>query len=254
MNKNVKKQALEFRKELGFSPIQPINFEYICQIKNINLIYKEFDRDSFSGIGVRKNDENFILINNAKAIGHQRYSIAHELYHLFFYKYNIVICDISNLDQDLQEDERLAEIFAINFLVPDDGIRHYLRDGILNIRNKISLNEIIKLELIFKISHHAMLIKLENMNAIAGNYKEELKYDIIKTAEKLGFDTSLYKPPDDKRTKIISPYISLAKKLHSEGNISHGKYEELLRKVGKKIEDILKEEKLLVDMEKSSEL
>jgi len=254
MSQSIKKQALEFRKELGFSPIQTINFEYICLMKNINLIYKEFHRDSFSGIGVKKNDENFILINNAKAIGHQRYSIAHELYHLFFNKYNIVICDISNLDQNLKEDERSAEIFAINFLVPDDGIRHYLRDEILNIPNKTSLNEIIKLELIFKISHYAMLIKLENMNVITSNFKEELKYGIIKAAENLGFDTSLYKPSYDKRTKIISPYIPLAKKLHSEGKISHGKYEELLRKVDKNFEDILKEEKLLEGMEKSIEL
>lgn len=240
------------RQELGFSDIQPIDIEAICKLKNINLIYKNYKRDSFSGIATRKKDENFILINSSQCLGRQNYTFAHEYYHLFFENDNKSICRIFKTEDEYSPEERNADNFAINFLITDKGIKNYIKKEGKKLENidQITLEDIIDLELFFKVSHSAMIKKLLNMELITENYKNRLSDGIIKKVKHLGVDTSLYKSTN--KNELISPYRSLVKRAYQEEKISDSKFLELLWKVGYSREDIILEDKELEEMEELS--
>lgn len=68
-----------------------------------------------------------------------------------------------------------------------------------------------------------------------------MKNGIIYKANKLGYDTALYKDTKEKGTVKYSDYAELAEELLEKGRISYGKYEELL--IDGNFEDILFKEK-----------
>lgn len=223
------KYANELRKQLEISFNQPVDLNNVCRLNKIHLIYKPFGSDSFSGISLKKNGEKFLLVNSSKTQGHQNFTIAHELYHLLYDKtYNRYVCYPGQSEYDKKGIERKAEIFAINFLLPDEGVLHYLKKGKETIKNP-PLEKIALLESIFKVSHQATLIKLLEMKIITEKYKEEISGGIKKAALEYGFGTELYE--STKKTRVISPYISYVKEASEKKLISEGKFRELLRKI-----------------------
>jgi hypothetical protein len=118
--------------------------------------------------------------------------------------------------------------------------------------NQTTLEDIIDLELFFKVSHSAMLIKLLNMRVITEDYKNRLSDGIIKEVRRLGVDTSLYQPTNE--IKLISPYRFLVKKAYQDKKISDSKFLELLWKVGYSREDIVSEDKELAEMEETGDI
>lgn len=223
------KYAYELREQLGVPFNQPIDLNNVCRLNKIHLIYKPFGSTSFSGISLKKNGEKFLLVNSSKTQGHQNFTIAHELYHLLYDKtYDRYVCYPGQFEYDKKGIERKAEIFAINFLLPDKGVLHYLKKGKNSIKNP-PLEKIALLESIFKVSHQATLIKLLEMKIITEKYKEEITPGITKVALEYGFDTELYEAK--KKTRVISPYISYVKEASEKNLISEGKFRELLRKI-----------------------
>lgn len=86
-----------------------------------------------------------------------------------------------------------------------------------------------------------MLIRLKNLDIISENFIQEFtSQGLIRIAEDLGYDTSLYKPSN--KTEFQSKFIPLAKKAYKEGKISQGKFSELLRIVDLTTEDVVSEE------------
>ena len=77
---------------------------------------------------------------------------------------------------------------------------------------KLSIEEIIRLEQYFGISHQAMLIRLIEENEISSVDAASMQSGIINMATKLGFDVSLYKPsPEEKNTSTWTLYLSSRK-------------------------------------------
>ncbi|MCK4527377.1 ImmA/IrrE family metallo-endopeptidase [candidate division WOR-3 bacterium] len=242
-----KMQALEFRKSLGFSTIEPIDVVNVCRMKEVNLIFKPYGRDSFSGIAMKRDKELFVLANSSKTLGHQNFTIAHEFNHLFFKEdFKESICNISKIEGRKNAQEREADFFAINLLIPDDGIYHFLKDKKTLKKDSIPVKEIISLESIFRVSHMAMLIKLKRMGLISEGYLERKKNGIIELARAMEIDKSLYLPTDE--TKVISDYVLLARKAYEEEKISIDKFEGLLHRVGLSISDMSSEELISEDM------
>jgi Zn-dependent peptidase ImmA (M78 family) len=243
MNRNtLKKKAASFRKDLKLSHVAPVDVVDVCKLRKINLIFKPFNRESFSGISMKINGEMFIIVNSSKTLGHQNFTIAHEFYHLFFEKgFEKSICKITNIEEEKEQD---ANHFAINFLVPDKAVTKFFGD----IKGKPPISEIVRFESIFKVSHKAMLIKLQNMGMISGEYVKEIESGVINLAKEMEIDNSLYRPTD--QLKIISDYVMLARKAYEEEKISIGKFEELLQKIGLTIENLYSDEQIKQDMEK----
>lgn len=247
MEKLSKMQALEFRKSLGYSTIEPIDVVNVCRMKEVNLIFRPYGRDSFSGIAMKRDKELFILVNSSKTLGHQNFTIAHEFNHLFFKEdFRESICTISKIEGRKNDQEREADFFAINLLIPDDGIYHYIKDKKTLKKDSISIEEIVRLESIFRISHMAMLIKLKRIGLISEDHLERKKRGIIELARAMEIDKSLYLPTNE--TKIISDYVLLARKAYEAEKISIGKFEGLLHQIDLSISDMSSEESISEDM------
>jgi len=243
MNRSsLKNKATKFRKDLKLSPTAPVDVVDICKLKKINLIFKPYSRESFSGISMKIDEELFIVVNSSKTLGHQNFTIAHEFYHLFYEKgFEKSICKISNIEE---ENERDANYFAINFLVPDNAVTKLFGDT----KGDLKVSDIVRFESIFKVSHKAMLIKLENMGMITSEYLKKIESGVIKQAEEMEIDHSLYRPTE--KLQIISDYVMLARKAYEADKISIGKFEELLYKLDLAIEDLYSDEQIKRDMDK----
>ena len=94
---------------------------------------------------------------------------------------------------------------------------------------QLSIEDIIRLEQHFGVSHQAMLIRLQEEGEISSAQVSSMQAGIISLATRLGFDTSLYRPsPENKKMRVLGYYIYQTENLLHENVISNGKYEELL--------------------------
>src|SRR4030042_4182406 len=117
----LKYEAAKLRRQFGLNSIEPIRLKSLMLKEKILTVFKRLDND-FSGMAVKSSEEKFILINSNHSIGRQHFTICHELYHLYVdeefstHRCNTEVFDKSN------KSEYYADIFASNFLLPEDGI------------------------------------------------------------------------------------------------------------------------------------
>ena len=157
--------------------------------------------------------------------GRQRFTLAHELYHLLFEddKRDLIICETSNDD----DSEIEANIFASYLIMTYEGLERYAK---VNNLTEWSLEEIIRAEQYFQISHHAMLFRLREHDFISLEECKELRsVQIGYNARINGFSDSLY-VPSTKSEKYFSlgKYIRSVEKAFNNNKISPGKRDELL--------------------------
>ena len=76
--------AQQFRAKIGVSMKEPISVKTVLRKLNIVTMYRPLS-EKFYGLSVKsQNGKMFILVNSASTRGRQHFTIAHELYHLFF--------------------------------------------------------------------------------------------------------------------------------------------------------------------------
>jgi Zn-dependent peptidase ImmA (M78 family) len=219
--------AIEMRRMLGENDSSPIDiFNIINALNNITLVFYPMS-NNISGLCSIIDNEKLIVINPTLTNGRQRFTIAHELYHLFFQsEFKSVICGI-NIGETNDVEERNADAFASFLLAPYEALRTYIKN-ILNTNKgeKITLNEIIKIEQHFGMSHQATLYRLKSDKYITPLFE---KGNVIQTARKLGYDDKLYKPTQEgKQYLTLGSYIELTERLKIKDCVSQGKYEEFL--------------------------
>lgn len=235
-------RAIDTRNELGINLSEPIDVDILKVLRKkekISIIVTEL-KGNISGIFLRKEDICLIVINSSRSFGHQRFTAAHEYYHLKYDKgMNGKVCPINKYD-DEYENEMEANYFASHFLMPDESLKYYVDKRIRG--NKLNIRDLVYLENCFMVSHALMLVRLKSINVISDKEIELMKNGIIYKAAKLGYDTALYRNTKEKGMVIYSDYAELAEELLEKGSISYGKYEELL--IDGKFEDILFNEKV----------
>lgn len=167
--------------------------------------------------------DNVIFINTNHSIGMQNFTLAHELYHLLYEDTDdFIICGVNNKNQS----EKNADDFAEVLLMPESELYWFKN------KNQIeewSLEDIIKCEQYYQISHYRMLIRLKNLNWINQKQFDGFKSNIIQKAAKLGYDTHLYKTSQEKYS-AIGELIRLTEKVYADGKITGGKRREILLK------------------------
>lgn len=216
------------RKELGEDDSSPIDIFTLAQtIERLTLVFYPLGKN-ISGACFKNQCSSIIVINSDMSLGRQRYSLAHELYHLFFdEKMSSTICS-SRIGGDT-ENERKADQFASYFLMPSLALYENIRKCKQRSQGRLTLSEIIRLEQYFGVSHQAMLIRLQEENELSAAEAASMQMGIIALATRMGFDTALYKPSqENKRMRVFGHYIYQADKLLQEEIISNAKYEELL--------------------------
>lgn len=178
-----------------------------------------------SGMCTREEKDIIICINSATSYGRQRFTLAHELYHVL-YEENMqrVICDMS-VGGDKTESEKEADGFASYLLMPYDALFEFEQD-----RSKWNLEKIIDAEQFFQISHQAMLHRLVYDHLLSSAEVELYKtIKVSAEAAKMGYGKDLYFPTDKRKQYFTTgEYIRKVEKLAEQGLISDGKKDELL--------------------------
>ncbi len=223
-------KAIQFRKELGEDSNSPVDIFSLAQnIKQLTLVYYAMG-DNFSGMCIKGESRVFVIaMNSAMSLGRQRFSLAHELYHLRYDDNMSSIC--GKKIGDGKDIEKKADVFASYFLIPAAeleckaaqlAVKH--EDGML------LLDDIIRLEQYFGVSHQAMVIRLKESTYMnRARVEDYLMSSVRKRAEMMGYSSELYLPlPTEKQYRTYGYYINQADQLLKKESISNGKYEELL--------------------------
>lgn len=222
----VKKNVSDFRSIYGLSSKEPVDLYALLRKLNILTLFKPLS-DSISGI-VCKQDEDtlFMLINSNKSLGRQHFTIAHELYHLFYDETfeNIL------LEKDLKGSvENKADCFAAHLLMPEEGILELIPEIEMS-KNSISFATLLKIESSYKCSRSALLYRLKDLKLIDQSYIDNKRVNIEHNAIKNGYSPDLYRKGN--KDLIIGDYIPLVNRLYDSDKISEAHYENLLSDIG----------------------
>ena len=154
---------------LGIEEV-PIPIVAIMKSLNFQVVAGEL-KDEISGIIGIDDDlaKNFksskvIAINNKDNVGHQRFTMAHELAHYLFdfdVSNQIVYYNTYNTFEDENEEERRANYFAANLLMPEKKFNKEF-DNVV-IKNNLYVT-VEKLSQIFQVSGEAVRRRISELS------------------------------------------------------------------------------------------
>ena len=237
-------QATVLRKQLGEDDSSPIDiFSLVQGVEGLTLVYYPMG-EKLSGMCIKsQKGNNLIAINSAMTIGRQRFSLAHELYHLYFDSCMMSVCG-KRLNYG-KEVERSADMFASYFLMPEAALIAFAgriiekrhpdaalgrSNGIESNAAQLTLDDVIRIEQYFGISHQAAVYRLMHTSYLSDEEGTRLlNMSVRRRAETLGYSPALYLPlPAERQYMTYGHYVKQAEKLIESELISYGKYEELL--------------------------
>lgn len=217
--------AANCRKFLGAESEGYIDiFRLAAQIEKLSILKMPI-ADQISGMCLKKEKTYCIVINTSMSAGRQRFTLAHELYHLFYDNIDYaVICKMS--PEANEENEKRADEFASYLLAPDSSLGN---DCIQFSGTQIPLEYVIQLEQKYGMSHQSMLVRLYKDNFVSHKKAEEYKsVSITSEAKKLGYEAFLYQPESKFCRQTLGYYIKQVQELYNKELISDGRYEQFL--------------------------
>ena len=220
-NIDISNKALDLRNRLGEDSFSPIDiFSLVQNLEDVTLIQYPLGKN-ISGYCKKYKHTSVIVINSSMTLGRQRFSLAHELYHVFYdTEMTSFVC--SNFNNKAPNEQK-ADLFASYLLMPQTALSR------LNISNPVKIGDIVRLEQFYHVSRMAVLYRLLNENIINNNELESFSKNVRRSAKLLGYDDALYKPsPESEQYYVYGKYIVSAEKLLADNKISNGKYEEYL--------------------------
>ena len=201
----------------------PINIKTVLTKLGVLALFRPLS-EGLCGLSIRSTtDDRFMLINSNNNIGRQHFTVAHELYHLY-YGTNTVphICRLGGKEPE----EVNADSFASALLMPEKGLIQQL-PGEEYRSGKISMATLLRTERVFGVSHDALLIRLLKLHIINdATYQQFKSVTITFEAARYGYDTALYRPGNN--GLYIGTLGEMAKKEFDRGKISEGHYLEIL--------------------------
>ncbi len=224
--------AETLRADLGKDNLSPIDvFACAREIPSLTTVAYPLG-ESISGMCIKHEDFSLIAFNSAQTLGRQRFTLAHELYHLFFDDAaTAVICPKST--KRYSETEWTADAFASYFLLPYHALRNELKTrGLASEKaadNDHLLAAIVGIEQKFGLSRMALLVRLQDEGVVTDEQKDAFSRNVKASARHLGYPTTLYEPRRGRSARMADgDYIERLCSLFEQGAISQGKAEELL--------------------------
>ena len=215
------------RKKFSEDAYSPIDiFAMVSGMKDITLVYYPMST-RISGMCIKDNGNIIVGINSNTSYGRQRYTLAHEMYHILYEKeLSSAICELSFISEK-NDSEKEADLFASYLLMPYDGLIQYVDN------NKIdswTLENVVEVEQYFLMSHTAMLVRLLRENYInESDYRTWQSIGITRVATLMGYSSDLYIPSQgNKKYYSVGSYIRKVEDVANRNIISEGKREEYL--------------------------
>lgn len=218
-------KAYRVRKYLGAEGQSPLDiFKLVQGIDDLTLVFYPLGKN-ISGVCYKGASSRVIAVNSRMSLGRQRFSLAHELYHLYFDEAKE--SQVSRMAIGVGDAiERCADQFASYLLMPPAALSESL-DGIK--ADRPGVEDVIRLEQHYGLSHKAMLYRLVSDGVLEAEEAKSMEMGVMGLAARLGYDTSLYRPaPEEKERMVLGRYLALSENLLEKECISQGKYEELL--------------------------
>ena len=215
--------AKECRNLWNINENEPIDIINIClnKFKNITIVFFTAN-ENMSGASNILNGEIIIFVNSNHTLGRQRFTIAHELYHILYGNNEFIDCSLRS-NSKIEED---ADKFASKLLMSDSALFNYERENNIS---KWNLDEIIDCEQYFQISRKAILNRLLTMNRITEKEyvinSKKIKYN----AKKRGYDVKLYNPYLKDKNLLMGHYIKLAQEAYEDKKINKKEMENILK-------------------------
>lgn len=233
-----KDRATKIRNKLGLglSPLSDITS--VAEKLGIIVFKKPLESENVSAVFFKDKKNHLILINSSRTLGHQNFSMAHELSHYFFDKEMLgAICSVNHAKNEMEE---LADMFAAHFLMPDDAVIELAEKRKTDEGNLDPL-DIVFIQQYFNVSWYAMLIKLFKLKYIEN--VDKLKcIGITNLTQMLGYSTDLLKATNENYLSKV--YLRNVFKAYNKDEISEQRAKEYLDDIGFKLDDILRIEDL----------
>jgi len=216
--------AIDTRLKLGIQSTEHFDVYRAVSSLDITCVKRSLE-SNISGATLKTNKVKVILVNSSKTLGHQNFTIAHEIYHCL-YDENLVsrACKAETFACS-SDSEHVADLFATHLLMPEDAIFNQLRLR-KKLDVKLTLADIINLEQFFGVSRKAMCWRLQTLELITRGESDKCCVNIIQGARLLGKNTDLYKPTHDRA--LISDYAEKASEALQKNLITESRYEEIL--------------------------
>lgn len=211
------------RLDLGQAPVGSLNqiLEEKCGLKIFHLPIPE-GRGIFGMFTFDENRGGCILVNANPTSGNQLFSLAHEYGHFIFHKERLGVISFEKERNSL--DERLANYFASEFLIPENAITDIFNMKMEN-RKNATAEDIIYLADYFGVSFQAMVYRLNNLKLLSENKKEELINETWVTAVRESMGIS---EPKRGKPKFPSLYLHLCLNAYQQNRITTSKFAEFL--------------------------
>lgn len=191
------------------------------------LIRKPLKTDELSGFSTYFEGLFVVYVNSNFTLGHERYTGAHELYHVL-YNADILKKERIFLDEEKHQKEDIkANVFAAEFLMPEDYVKEMFYKIVNVDKNSILPRHIVRMHNYFKVSYRAMLKRLIQLKLCSMERFEELakictlenKRELQLLTQQEGYSIDLITP--SKQTYIPQEYIECVKTNYERGAISY---------------------------------
>ncbi len=222
-------KAERLRMQFGEDNHSPIDIFSLAQgIELLTIVYYPMG-NTISGMCVKGTEGRCtIALNSSMTSGRQRFSLAHEFYHLYYDENMLSVCAKSIGTGN--ETEKKADAFAAYFLMPRVALTEKAESLLEKHPGRLNIQDIIRIEQYFGVSHQTAVYQLNNCGFINKDDLDELlNISVRRQAEAMGFNADLYRPLlEDKQYCTYGHYINQADQLINKEIVSEGKYEELL--------------------------
>lgn len=193
------------------------------------LIRKPLDVYDVSGFSTYFEGSFIVCLNSSFTLGHERYTAAHELYHILYNSDLLKKERLSIRDDAFKLEDIKADVFASEFLLPEDYVKKLFFKLVNVDKYKIEARHVVRLNNTLKVSYKGMLKRLVQLGLCDISLYDELKeYGSIEKKEELqeitqleGYDISLIIPSNV--SYISKEYLEIARTNYENGKISYGK-------------------------------
>ena len=205
----------------------------VTEMVRIKLIRTPFENLNLAGFIGYKYNAFIIVTNTNHTLGSERFTIAHEIFHLLnnrvLIKENMVIGEVENTEPS-SPNEIMANAFAAELLMPKNDIMSYVNRLTANGSGILDESTIIKLQQVYGVGYLAITKRLVEVGIITQD-KEQVLNQIVDDSKrleeltiKLGYDNDLNIP--SKVTLISQKDLETIKENYDNGNTS---YDDLVR-------------------------
>lgn len=221
---NMNDEANKLRRKWYIDEYVPIDIFSIIKnkIPNLTMVFMDMG-DKISGASSEFEGYTTIFLNSQQTYGRQRFSLAHEVYHLLIEEHSDKEEDkqvITCMNNSNEKIEKQADEFASCLLLPHNALKYYEEFNGIEKNEDWTIEKIIDTEQYFQISHHALMWRLRNLNIISYEFYQKYKSSPVKKARKMGYNTKLYESYTGKEETTDGMYIYLLNKLYDDDLIS----------------------------------